>query len=91
MQTSLSRSICSALLRWSLGWGGGGDTVLKQGSPFLSLSLELPGALLNTLTNAFLNEVPRGQLPVRRLDFTDCPIDKRNLISEPTQKARCAL
>lgn len=44
LQTSLSRNICSALSWRSLGrcggGRGGGGTDLKQGSPFLSLSLE---------------------------------------------------
>lgn len=51
---------------------------------------ELLSALLNPPINAYLSEAPRGQLHVR-FYFTDCLVDKRNLISEPTQKARCAL
>lgn len=52
---------------------------------------ELLSALLNTLINAYLREAPGGLLHVRRCYFTDCPLDKRNLISELTQKACCAL
>lgn len=38
------------------------------------------------MKNAYLSEAPGGLLHVRTFYFTDCPLDKRNLISEPTQR-----
>lgn len=81
---------------WSLGWCGerrrGRWHWFKARKPLLvTQPWELLSVLLNTLINAYLSEAPGGLLHVKRFYFTDCPLDKRNLISEPTQKARCAL
>lgn len=80
---------------WTVGWCGGeleGEVAIwSKGTPSCHSALKASCCLVKYADKCISLQSSRRTSHVRKFYFADCPLDKRNLISEPTQKARCAL